>query len=559
MAPAYSPVFEARRIFQLLCGKGDLLGLPTRVQEIKDNIIIESQHDRIYFPIPFKETETAAALKAVEGAVASALADLKFGEKDREVKVDLERATCFLFQAYLATVDGLGKLDKGVKAKLKDTDLLQAQSDPYRRMSANLYETRDQGEYYHIHGSLEATKTLKMIGLDAFRPDLKTHEEIVSVIEAAVQKFSVQELEEMNAHQKQAGVPVLKHADFLKTPHGTTVTKEPAWTVSPLENASPPVPLPTSTSSKSRILEGIKVLELCRIIAGPTISRILAEYGATVLKVTGPGLSDVPFFQVDGNMGKHATEIDLKSPEGRKIFENLLQDVDIIVDGYRPGALEKLGYGPKSMAKMAQSRDKGIVYVNENCFGYVGEWANRPGWQQIADCVSGVAWSQGQFMGLDEPVVPPFPISDYGTGCMGAIAALSGLYHRTTRGGSWHGMVSLLQYDLLLFEVGQYDESVKSQLRSQMNQDFLALRHNHSVDHISGTTLLMLQKRFPDLFEKERFCETWYSKNYGADTCVVKPVVEIEGFEVGFQRGSRPNGSDLPNWAFGKDGDARKP
>jgi crotonobetainyl-CoA:carnitine CoA-transferase CaiB-like acyl-CoA transferase len=58
-------------------------------------------------------------------------------------------------------------------------------------------------------------------------------------------------------------------------------------------------------------LEGIKVLELCRIIAGPTIGRILAEYGADVLKVTGPGLSDVPFFQVDGNMGKHATEIDL--------------------------------------------------------------------------------------------------------------------------------------------------------------------------------------------------------------------------------------------------------
>lgn len=54
-------------------------------------------------------------------------------------------------------------------------------------------------------------------------------------------------------------------------------------------------------------------------------------------------------------------------------------------------------------------------------------------------------------MGLGEPVVPPFPISDYGAGCMGAIAALSGLHHRATRGGSWHGKVSLLQYDLLLF------------------------------------------------------------------------------------------------------------
>ena len=113
----------------------------------------------------------------------------------------------------------------------------------------------------------------------------------------------------------------------------------------------------------------------------------MGEYGADVIKVTGPGLSDVPFFQVDGNMGKRATEIDLKSAEGRKIFEHLLADVDIIVDGYRPGAIDKLGYGASSMAKMAEKRGKGIVYVNENCFGYVGEWADRPGWQQIADCV----------------------------------------------------------------------------------------------------------------------------------------------------------------------------
>jgi crotonobetainyl-CoA:carnitine CoA-transferase CaiB-like acyl-CoA transferase len=136
-----------------------------------------------------------------------------------------------------------------------------------------------------------------------------------------------------------------------------------------------------------RILEGIKVLELCRIIAGPTIGRILAEYGADVLKVTGPGLSDVPFFQVDGNMGKHATEINLKSPKGRQTFEQLLEEADVILDGYRPGALDKLGYGAQAIAKIAERREKGFVYVNENCFGYTGQWANRRGWQQIADCV----------------------------------------------------------------------------------------------------------------------------------------------------------------------------
>lgn len=173
--------------------------------------------------------------------------------------------------------------------------------------------------------------------------------------------------------------------------------------------------------------------------------------------------------------------------------------------------------------------------------------------------VSGLAWAQGQFMGLSEPVVPPFPISDYGTGCMGAIAALSGLYHRTTRGGSWHGKVSLLQYDLLLFKAGQYPDPIKAQLRTNMSEEFLALRHNHSVDQISGTTLRILQDRYPELFDTERYCETWYSKAYGADTCVVKPVVHIEGWHIGFQRGSRPNASDKPGWNFGDDGDFQRP
>ncbi len=100
-----------------------------------------------------------------------------------------------------------------------DTDLLQAQSDPYRRMSANLYQTKQPGEYYHIHGSLDASTTLGMIGLEPFRPDLKNHEAIVDVIESHVQNYTVEELEALNAYHQQAGVPAYKHNDFLLTPH----------------------------------------------------------------------------------------------------------------------------------------------------------------------------------------------------------------------------------------------------------------------------------------------------------------------------------------------------
>lgn len=541
---------------QYLCNQFDPISLPAGVASRAEYVQFVAERDQPYFPIPFKETETTAALKAIEASVASLLADTRQEGQvpERKIHVDLEKTTAFLFQAYLARVGGYGKLDKGVKSMLKDTDFLQAQSDPYRRMSANLYATKNPNEYYHIHGSLEASTTLKMIGLEPYRPDLATHGDIVQTIESAVKKFTVDELEELNAQNRQAGIKAYTHAEFLKTPHGKTNMSLPPWSVESLEDKTPQIPLQTKDN---RLLSGIKVLELCRIIAGPTITRILGEYGAEVIKVTAPYLSDVPFFQVDGNMGKRATDLDLKSAEGREAFEKLLAEADVVVDGYRPGAIAKLGYGPKQLSELAIKRGKGFVYVNENCFGYEGEWASRPGWQQISDCVTGIAWEQGKFMGVNEPMVPPFPISDYGTGCIGAITALIGLYHRATRGGSWHGKVCLLHYDLLLFKVGLLPEHVQQKLRDTMGPEVLALRYHNSVDQISGTVLRRMREVYPDFVENPKYLDKWYADKYKAEVHAVKPVAEIEGLELGFRRASRPNGSDEAKWEVDEEKDYR--
>ncbi|CAK7206203.1 hypothetical protein SEUCBS139899_008990 [Sporothrix eucalyptigena] len=545
----YSSLEETRRVLSLIL---NLVTLPKDVETtVQTQTTFTADVDFPYFPIPFKESETAAALKAIEASFAVALQNTKYNghqqPRSGQIVINHEKTTAFLFQAYLAKVGAFGKLDREVKKYLKDTDLLQAQSDQYRRMSANLYTARDPGQYYHIHGSLEASTTLKMIGLEPFRPDLKTHEAIVETIEGKVKQFSIAELETLNAQNKQAGVPVLKHEEFLQTPHGKSNIDLPPWKVASLETTTAPRPLPSGPAER-RVLSGIKVLELCRIIAGPIMGRILGEYGADVLKITSPNLSDVPFFQVDGNMGKHAADLDLKTPEGREAFEKLVLEADVVLDGYRPGALEKLGFGPTYMTALAHKRGFGIVYVNENCFGYEGEWASRPGWQQIADCVTGVAWAQGQFMGLNEPVVPPFPISDYGTGCMGAIAALTGLYNRATVGGSWHGKASLMQYDLLLFKAGLYTDDVQAKLRSEAGEEFMKMTHSHSVDQISGNALLGLKQKHPHLFDDPNILEKWTSKAYGYDVTVVKPVAQIDGLELGFKRASRPNGTDEANW-----------
>jgi len=171
--------------------------------------------------------------------------------------------------------------------------------------------------------------------------------------------------------------------------------------------------------------------------------------------------------------------------------------------------------------------------------------------------VTGIAWEQGRFMGLDEPVVPPFPISDYGTGCIGAIAALAGLHHRTTKGGSWHGTVSLLHYNLLLFKVGLLPESVQNELRQQAGPDFLALRHAHSVDQISGTALGRMRDLYPHFVDHPAYLDHWFSEKYKTNVSVVLPVVEIEGVDMGFGRASRPNGSDEAVWHAGLGRDER--
>lgn len=124
-----------------------------------------------------------------------------------------------------------------------DTDLLKAQSDPYRRMSANLYATARPGEYYHIHGSLEASTTLSMLDLEPFRPDLNAlgHEAIVEEIESHVKRFTSDELEKLNAEKRQAGVPALRHDEFLKTPH-VRDTDHPCFSA-PTDSLSLEIPL----------------------------------------------------------------------------------------------------------------------------------------------------------------------------------------------------------------------------------------------------------------------------------------------------------------------------
>jgi hypothetical protein len=123
----YSPVLETSRIFSDLCEQSERFDLPPDVLANKDRVSFSTSHNEIYFPIPFKETETLAALKGIEGSVAASIADLRFGAgaEPRGVQVSLEAATAFGCQAYMAKVDGLSKLDPNVKSKLKSESIVE--------------------------------------------------------------------------------------------------------------------------------------------------------------------------------------------------------------------------------------------------------------------------------------------------------------------------------------------------------------------------------------------------------------------------------------------------
>ena len=90
---------------------------------------------------------------------------------------------------------------------------------------------------------------------------------------------------------------------------------------------------------------------------------------------------------IDGCTGKICVDINLKTFEGRLKLMELIKDADVFIDGYRPAVMEHLGFGRDSVLGLCAKRDRGMIYIQENCYGWKGPWTTRPGWAQIADCV----------------------------------------------------------------------------------------------------------------------------------------------------------------------------
>lgn len=188
---------------------------------------------------------------------------------------------------------------------------------------------------------------------------------------------------------------------------------------------------PSVASHVRAALDGIKVLDLCIILAGPTMGRTLAEYGADVIKIDNPQRGATIARHNDINRGKRSILLDLKSEAGRTVFWRMLETADVVAQNYRAGALEKLGLGYEAV----RQRKPDIIYASLNAYGHLGPWAGRPGHEGFAQATAGMT---RRFGGAGKPASQPNPVNDYGTGFMGAYGVALALLHRQRTGQGQH-------------------------------------------------------------------------------------------------------------------------
>jgi crotonobetainyl-CoA:carnitine CoA-transferase CaiB-like acyl-CoA transferase len=219
-----------------------------------------------------------------------------------------------------------------------------------------------------------------------------------------------------------------------------------------------PRPAPPALSTLRTALDGVRVLDLCIILAGPTCGRTLAEFGADVIKIDNPGRGGYIQSHNDVNRGKRSILLDLKSAEGRDIFWQLVDTADVVAQNYRAGKMEKLGLGYEQV----RQHKPDIIYASLNAYGHLGPWASRPGHEQFAQATTGM---QRRFGGDGRPMLQPNPVNDYGTGFMGAYAVALALLHRQRTGEGQH-VDSALAYTAMtlqspfmqLYEGKRWDE-----------------------------------------------------------------------------------------------------
>ncbi|WP_245647235.1 CoA transferase [Microtetraspora niveoalba] len=196
-----------------------------------------------------------------------------------------------------------------------------------------------------------------------------------------------------------------------------------------------PAPVPSSAAGRAgRPLEGVRVLDLTRVIAGPVAARILAAHGADVLHVGAAHLPEVPGLVLETAFGKRSCHIDLRTEA--ETLRELVRRADVVIQAYRPGSLDARGFGPEDLAELRP----GVVCVEISAYGSRGPWGRRRGFDSLVQMACGIAHDGGDGA---RPRPLPCQALDHATGYLAAFGAVAGLLRRGDEGGSWRVELSL--------------------------------------------------------------------------------------------------------------------
>jgi crotonobetainyl-CoA:carnitine CoA-transferase CaiB-like acyl-CoA transferase len=296
--------------------------------------------------------------------------------------------------------------------------------------------------YLHCNFPNHRAAALKVLGVPEDR----------DAVTRAVAGWDALELEEAIIAAKGAGGMVRTRAEWAAHPQAAAIAALPVMEIVKIAD-SPPEPLPPG----DRPLSGIRVLDLTRVLAGPTCARTLAEHGADVLKITAAHLPNIGYQEYDTGHGKLSAQLDLRQRDQLETLRGLVRETDVFSQGYRPGTLGERGLSPEALAALRP----GLVYVSLCAFSHAGPWATRRGFDTVVQTVSGITARQGELFPGASPGPQFYPVSaiDYVTGYLMAFGAMVALARRAREGGSWLVRISLAQTGKWLLDRGEVPEA----------------------------------------------------------------------------------------------------
>ena len=368
-------------------------------------------------PTRYRIGAAGSAVIAAAGLGAASIWEMRTGRR-QEVEVDVRAAVASLRSPRYMKLDG------------------HAQRDPMDPLSGFYQVSAGRWVFVHCNFPNLRDRNLAVLGVAAPKKE---------DMAAAAAKWEGKALEDAFMTSGGCGAFARTTGEWAQHPQAAAVASLPLVEIVRITNA-PPEPLPRG----ERPLAGVRVLDLTRVLAGPTCARTLAEHGADVLKITAPHLPNSGSVELDTGLGKLSAHLDLRNQQDVETLLTLVRGADVFSQSYRPGALASRGFSPEALAEIRP----GIVCVELRAWGREGPWRERRGFDTIVQTATGMALVSG---GGTEPRLMPVSAIDYVSGHLMAYGAMVALARRVREGGSWLVRVSLARTGKFIVDRGLLD------------------------------------------------------------------------------------------------------